>query len=382
MQHTSDNIEGYSRCPQGADWKPASWTANFLDNLWIDLLAALRSIRRSVGFSATVVLMLTLTIGGTTGVFSFVNAIVLKRLPVPDPERLAMLSYRPHGDNKFVNGYSYPAYRAMATQDQAFDGILARGVRPVELSTATPLGTINCELVSDNYFQVLGVQALMGRLTLSVGEAQFNPAVISHRLWREHFAADPLVLGRVIRLDGHPFQIIGVTERGFQGSVLGQSSDIQVPVESAPLFGNPSILSRNIWLQVMGRLKPGVSFAQAEAITRAITPRIVENVEGRHPAEYMLQDGSRGFPDARKWLASPSLVLMAAIGILLFISCTNIAGLLSSRAIERRHETAVRLALGAPRGRLIRQALIESIMLGVSGGLFGLLFADQMIALL
>lgn len=365
--------------------RPLGLGARLQDECRYDFRMALRLIRRSPGVAAVVILISALAIGANSAIFSFVNAVVLKKLPVPAADRLALLSYRVKKLEGTYNGYTYPVYTEIAARDQAFEGILARGTGSLELSTGTSLSRVNVEFVSANYFNVLGVRAALGRLfqerdEQAQGVGEF--AVVSFRLWREIFAGDPEILGRVVHLNRRPFQIIGVTEPAFRGSVLGQTYDLQIPIVVAPLF--QISLPNRTWLQLMGRRKPGVSLAQAEAITRAVTTQVIESLQpwGKSSHTYLLEDGSRGFADARKRLASPSLLLMAAVGVVLSIACLNIAGLLSGRSMERQYETAVRFSLGATRARLVRQALVYSAVLALAGGSCGLLFAHWTVVLL
>jgi predicted permease len=344
-----------------------------------DVVGAVRFLKRSPLFTLVVVVTLALAIGANAAILSFINVLVLKKLPVPNPSSLMLISFTTNGKGPY-NGYSYPFYRDMAAGNEAFQGIAARSSISLQVSGEPAIGTVNAEIVSGNYFTVLDVRPAVGRLLdLQSGP---NHCVISNRLWKEFFGSDPQVLARTIQLNHHTFEIVGVSQPGFSGSVLGQGYDVQIPISAAPLFDIS--LERAVWLNLMGRLRSGVSISQANTViqSRGLQIDTYDPHWSKSRREFLLEDGSRGFSNLTKQFRSPAVILLGAAGLILLIGCANIAGLLSARGITRRHEIAIRLALGATRSRLIRQFLVESTALALLGACGGLVFAQWTTVLL
>lgn len=379
----------------------------WLDALIQDLRYAARGLRRRPAFTLTAVACLALGIGATTALFSVLNAVLLRRLPVAQPEQLVQLRYeggenQPRGlrrTNSGYNTFSLPYY-LLDELKRGDDGLS-------EVFAFVPLGflsrqglTVNIdglpstaggEMVSAGYFRGLGVAPLLGR-TISEDDLKAgapNVAVLSHGYWTRQFGRDRSVVGRRMTLNGLPFVIAGVAPREFFGLNPAQPPDIWVPLRQmqglAP-WGNSSPRAPEMfgdrgwwWCMLAGRLKPGVTPEQARArLDARFRQALLGEVPGAKPEtlpRLELTPVGRGLDQLRKRLSQPLKLLLAATCLVLLIACANVATLLLARAAARQRETAVRLALGALRGRLIRQYLTESMLLAVIGGGFGILLA-------
>ena len=349
--------------------------------MWSDLRYALRSLGRSPGFTAVSILCLALGIGANTAIFSLLDAALLRTLPVAEPDRLIVVESRdPSG--RGGSSFSYPMFRHLREHAAAAADVFAYARLDVNLSadslTDAPAGLV----VSDNYFSALRVQPAIGRTFATPDEAV---VVLSYRYWRARFHGDRGVVGRGITLNGLPFTIAGVGPRGFFGTEVGRSPDIFVPLALRDRLSSvgPRLAQPNsFWLRVMARLGPGVATQQAAAQLQGVLQTYVTGVGGSVSPGLLrfLQQrrlsagpGAKGPFSIGEQFGTPLLILMATAGAVLLIACANVAGLLLARGLSRRREIAIRLALGAGQGRLIRQFLTESVVLAIAAGGFGLL---------
>ncbi len=353
--------------------------------MWNDFRFALRTLRKTPAFTAVAVASLALGIGANTAIFSFVNAILLKRLPGPEPERLVTFAETYRGQ---ITGkvWRMTTVDELAKRSSAFAGLFGWFGRPVSFSNGDKAQWVMGELVTGEYFPTLGVKPAVGRLLTNddVRDAMANPVcVLSYGLWQREFAGERSVLGRTVFLNGHSYRVLGVTARGFYGAELQHPSELQIPAtrigDFMPAFGSATgvdWLKTLSWLSPMARLKPGITRLEAQEQTQRLLRQIEIERDPRYKPgnqeDLRLEDGSQGFDTMRSRFGRPVLALMAVAAVVLLIACANLANLLIARAQMRVKEFSVRLSIGASRARLIQQLLIEALVLAACGGIAGL----------
>jgi predicted permease len=352
-----------------------------MQTLWQDLRYGARMLWKRPGFTVVVSLTMALGIGANTAIFGVVDRLLVRLLPVNEPARLVNLIGRDEKGEQDTS-FSYPIYRDYRDQNDVFDGLLAYTETAMNLNEGGQPERIMGVLVSGNYFDALGVTPALGRAFLP--EEDRTPgahpvAVVSYGLWRHRFGADPKLVGRVITLNTHSFTVIGVAPAEFRGVRRGQSPDVYVPIQMImqawPSRRPDDLNNRGFsWLNLMGRLKPGVTREQAQTAMSALSSRIMQVHPNTWPL-IALVDGSQGETGEISDLRTPLKLLMATVALVLLIACVNVANLSLARAQTRGREMAVRLAVGASRFRLIRQLLTESLLLSLLGGLLGLFLA-------
>jgi predicted permease len=366
-----------------------------------DIRYSFRSLTKSPVFCIVALASLGLGIGANTAIFSLINQLLLRLLPVKNPRELVLLNTRGshHGNNTGENSMSYLMYTDLRDRNQVFSGMFCRFAQPLSFSSEGKTERISGELVSGNYFTVLGVGAAAGRVFNAEDDLYQGGhplAVLSHDFWQSHFGGDPAVVGRKVLVNGFPLTVVGVSQRGFFGIDPSVSPQIRVPMSMkrqmtpGPWYSLNDRRSR--FAQVFGRLKPGITQQQAKAALQPLYHSILEmevRQEGFAKASaYSRQQflkgwldllpASRGRSHMRQQAENPLLVLMCVVGFVLLIACANLANLLIARAAARQKEMAMRVALGASRYRLARQLMVESLMLALAGGALGLLLAIGM----
>jgi putative ABC transport system permease protein len=368
------------------------WGWAFWDNLAQDVRYALRTFAANKGFAAAAVLSLTLGIGANTAIFSIVNAVMLRALPVEDPHRLVALHVGIASDDRRRGAVvTNPIWEAVRDSQQAFSGVLAYSDDRFDLANGGESHFSNGLWVSGDFFRVLGVPALRGRVFTTDddrhGGGRSGPvAVVSYAFWQANFAGDPNILGRIISLNRHNFEIIGVTPPWFRGLIVDQPFDVAIPIGCEPLLHTDlSALGERAWwwLRMMGRLKPGETPEQAQARMNSIAPEInratvptdwpSRDRERYLKRSFWLKSGAAGTSITGSTYKTALFTLMSVVGLVLLIACVNIANLLLARATSRQREISIRLAIGASRSRVIRQLLTESLLLAFAGAVCGLL---------
>ena len=359
-----------------------------------DLRYAIRTLRVKPSFTATVALSLALGIGANTAIFTLTDAIMWRMLPVRNPEDLLVLARTQGG--AIGHGFTYGEFRLFHDRNQTFSDLASYSRVRLNVSVAGSMEpTVEGQLVSGRYFSTLGVHAVAGR-TIGVEDDRIpnaHPvAMLSYGYWKRRFSLDPSILDKTISLCGTTFTVIGITPPEFFGVEVGVAPDIFVPVMMQPAVmpASENLLERPIiyaaWLRVLGRLRPDVPVQQAAAEMAVLFDQIewprdksgfrIDKFGNRIDEKLVLTPASRGLTDLRRQFSQPLFILMAVVGVVILIACANTANLLMARAAARRPEFALRVALGASRWRLMRQLLVESVLLAILGGVCGLLLAN------
>ncbi|MDR3703454.1 MAG: ABC transporter permease [Candidatus Sulfopaludibacter sp.] len=355
--------------------------------MWSDVRFGLRLLVRNPGIALAVVVSLALGLGATTAMFSLLNSLMFKALPVPEPERLVVLNHGAGAD--LDSSFTYPQLAGLRGSAAAAVDLFGYSGSSNRFAYGHSERTVQTQFVSGDYFRILRVRPAAGRLLEPADNLRGSPsatsAVISYRLWQSVFQGDPAIAGRTVRIDSVPFTVAGVTPPSFFGVETGADPDVTLPF-AARLALNPQSTMLDCqncyWLSIMGRLAPGVTAASAEAGLKVIWQNVRQatmspDLPQHYRAEYFadrvaLLPGSTGISFLRTRFTQPLYVLLAITALILLISCSNVANLLMARAQARQRELAIRVAIGAARGRLVRQLLTESALLAAAGLLAGI----------
>lgn len=361
----------------------------FFDVLLQDLRYSLRMLRKNPMFTAITLCVLMIGIGANTAIFSVIDVVLIKMLPVKNPQELVSLSYRDDRGREF-DWFSYPMYQQIRDRNEVFSGVFASTTSAYKFDitftgprTSGQSETAKIKLVSGTYFPVLGVNAALGRVLGADDDnvAGASPvAVISYGYWKRRLGLDPTVVGKTFTVQQTVFTIVGVTPPGFFGDTVGDSPEMWVPLSMKNQLDNEGILNvpNTSWLYILARLKPGISPQKAAAsmsvLLQAVTGEQMGPKAGsvKTPAE--LKPASKGLDMLRERFSQPLKILMGVVALVLLVACISVASLLAARATARQKEIAVRATLGASSRRLLQQLLTESILLAFMGGALGLLF--------
>src|SRR5262245_28697604 len=367
-----------------------------------ELRYGLRGLMRDRGFALTALLSIGLGVGANAAIFSLVDQALFRRLPVREPERLVLLDWRGsfvgHGGGS-DNLMSYPFYKDLRDQTDVFDGVFGRAPTTVNLAFENSAEPVGAEIVTGSYFPVLGVRPFMGRLIDESDDRQrgAHPVIVlSYDYWKSHLGSRADIVGRTILVNTHAMTVIGVADAGFHGIDWGEVPALWIPTmmkrEATPDFDWLDD-RRGKWLHVFGRLKPGMTSERTQAALQPWFKAMLESdtrredwppVTAEQQQRYLASSlavipAANGRSDLRGKLEQPLLVLLGATAIVLVLSCVNVANLYLARGFARRRETALRLALGASRGRVVRELLVQSIILALGGAALGVVLAPTVI---
>jgi putative ABC transport system permease protein len=378
-----------------------------MQNLWKDITFGLRMLAKSPGFTAIAVITLALGIGANTAIFSLMNQLLLRELPIKNPAELEILrapgltTGHTSTDGDATESFSYPMYKGLRDTNAVFSGIMARFGFSASISNHGQTDRAVGEVVSGNYFEVLGVNPAIGRVFSQyddrVPEAQ-PVAVLSYSYWKKHFGGDPSILNKVLLINNVEMTVVGVSQAGFTGVQVGKTPDVFVPMmmtRQMTEYGETLDQWNDYWMTLLARRKPGISEKQAEAgINAAYKPLLEEQLpqiksgwSEKKRAQFLdkkiyLSSGARGRTVMRQNSGAQIITLFVMVALVLLIACTNVANLLLARGASRQREFAIRTAMGASRGRMIRQLLIESLLCALGGGAMGILLGSWLMRIL
>jgi putative ABC transport system permease protein len=372
-------------------------TVTLIDNAWRDLRYGARLLRLNPGFAIVAILSLALGVGANTAIFQLLDALRIRTLPVSDPAALVELRIAdPVGGRtgQFTGrtpSLTNPLWEQIRDRQQVFSDVFVWSSPAFDLTTGGEARTAQGLWVSGDFFKGLGVSSLIGRTLMAEDDRRgctAPPAVLGYGFWQREYGGSPSAIGRTITLDGHPFDIVGVTPASFFGVEVGRAFDVAVPLCAEPLSrGTRTALDRkDTWfLGAMGRLKPGTTIEQARAQLAAVSPAMFQATlpayrpdDAKHYLQFRMgaYPGGTGISTLRRRYESPLWLLLATTGLVLLIACANLANLMLARATTRERELAVRLAIGASRGRIVRQLLAESLLIALVGAAAGALLAQ------
>ncbi|MBL9138317.1 MAG: ABC transporter permease [Verrucomicrobiales bacterium] len=352
--------------------------------MFADLRLAVRQLRRDPAFTIIATLTLALGIGANTAIFSVLDQLLVRPLPVHQPHQLALLKQaRANSDGDFE--FNFPLFRDYQRLNTVFSDLCATADQSVGLGAAGSTERHQALFVSGNYFALLGVPAALGRVFAAdegVDIDDANVVVLGHGLWLRRFGADPQVLGRSVTVNGKPFQVIGVAPKDFQGTTRGFTPELYLPITT---YGQLTASLRDgehplrtrffVWHQILGRLRNGIRHAEAEAAMNLLARQVYQETPANTSTNLLVVSGHQGFTSQLQDARLPLYLLFATAGVVLLIACANLGNLQLARAAARSRDFAIRLAMGANRRRILRQLLTESLLLSTIGGLLGILVA-------
>jgi putative ABC transport system permease protein len=374
---------------------PGKDTGNFFSGILQDIRFAFRILRKTPLITSVALLSLALGIGANTAIFSLIDAVMLRMLPVQNPEQLVQIGFKsPVSQNPNLT-VTNPIWEQVRDHQDILSGVFAWSPRTFDLADGGEENDINGIYASGDYFTVLGIRPAAGRLLTTSDDVRgcSGVAVLGYGFWQSRYAGAQSAFGSSIRLNGHYFPIVGVSQRGFSGTDVGTPFDVAIPICAAAILGRSLDVRDAWWLSMIGRLKPGASIAQAQARMKVLSAPLFGAVVPQdwsaklqdifRKDTFLLNPASTGvFDGIREQYGQPLEILMLVVGLVLLIACANIACLLLARSAARQKEIALRLSLGASRARLIRQVLTESIVLSAAGAILGVFFARWGSALL